>query len=143
MTVKTMRAVSRGGGRDAGMTSSSTAAATATATATAARARRGRTQRRHGAFCPQPVTVPIRCVSRAAAIANGQSEAPPQSSAPRSSSPFQAVLSPGEQAARISSVEVLKRIRLITAVKTPYMRNTAKVDLTAYDSILEHQVWSS
>ena len=140
MTVKTMRAVSRGGGRDAGMTSSSTAAA---ATATAARARRGRTQRRHGAFCPQPVTVPIRCVSRTAAIANGQSEAPPQSSAPRSSSPFQAVLNPGEQAAQISSVEVLKRIRLITAVKTPYMRNTAKVDLTAYDSILEHQVWSS
>jgi len=40
---------------------------------------------------------------------------------------------------RGASVDAVKAARLITAIKTPYLPN-GKVDLAAYDSLVEKQI---
>lgn len=39
-----------------------------------------------------------------------------------------------------SSVSSLRKLRLITAIKTPYLRTSAKIDFNAYDEMLRNQV---
>jgi hypothetical protein len=57
--------------------------------------------------------------------------------------PLNAVAAPPAAAATSTSrsftVEQLKKLSLITAVKTPYLSN-GKIDLKAYDAILERQI---
>jgi len=50
------------------------------------------------------------------------------------------VLAPSTSAAeQASSISALKRLSLVTAVKTPYLPN-GKFDLNAYDRIIDHQI---
>ena len=52
-----------------------------------------------------------------------------------------AVLAPTAHQAGVDTVDSLRRLSLITAIKTPYLEN-GKFDLEAYDRIVEHQIES-